>query len=115
MKPIRMNKELGVKDLAALGLNPTAQSIKKSGIETIVIDKWCIYEDVNVKTGELQTLLSIMDKDGRVYTTNSATFLREFTAHVDLYESMGATPEKVNVIRAIAGKSQREYISCTVE
>ena len=82
------------------------QPMKKADA-VVNVDHYAIYEDVNNASGEIVTLVSILDMDGNLYTTNSATFIDDFAAIVDAFPDV----EKVRVER-MTSKKNREFLVC---
>ena len=68
-------------------------------------------DDERVDEGEVKHnfVLSIMDDQGVIYSTNSPTFIREFS---DAYDVFGA--EDIHHVEIVGGKSKagRNYITC---
>lgn len=67
------------------------------------VDNFIIYTDVNID-GEVMTFVSIRETDGTTWTTNGATFVREFMAIVEAVESCG---ESLNAIKIVDGVSKK--------
>lgn len=76
--------------------------------QDVEVCDWVIYEGTNQK-GEMQTMLSITDGAGKVYTTISASTIREFEQIIDLFDA----PVKIHIMAGLA-KSGREFITCTL-
>lgn len=73
----------------------------------ITVGKYAVYVDRN-SDGEVHDICAIEDADsGKVYATNSATFIRSF---MDILEVIG----EANVVKCIGGttKNGRPYIDC---
>lgn len=111
MQIINSSANLTVKDIYFLTQSPNTKKMKDVQGERIPLSAWCLYEDVNKKTGEVHNILAISDGGGNSYATNSPTFIDDFFAMVQLFESMG---ESVPAITVISGKSKndREFITC---
>jgi len=91
----RLTKAQSVKKMSeAAGsvLNPTA---------------WVLFEDLNSKTGELQTVL-VMEDSGEMFATVSKTFIKEFC---DACEAFDNNPGAIKVIEGTT-KSGRKFITC---
>lgn len=72
---------------------------------------WCTFTDEKETTGEAVDLLSILTKDGEVYSCQSATFKREFMTIVDLMEDDGFSVIKFSGVT----KAGRDFISCKLD
>ena len=57
--------------------------------------------------------MSLTTKDGKAYTSNSCTFIRDFTSAVTMFAEFGA---EFHTIQVMNGKSKagREFITCKV-
>lgn len=109
------DKELTPEEVWLLTSDSSAVPIKKTvEVESIEIETFVLYDDVSEKTGEVREILSILGKDGRVYTTNSPYFIRDFRKMIDLFTQMGKTLDRVAVVRGVSGKTGREFITCSV-
>lgn len=94
-----------------LTMNHLTQKMSNCKGSTIRLARYCLYEDVDAKTGEVKEIFTIMDESGVVYGTNSKTFQDDFFKMVELFESMGATVNEIAVISGTS-KSGREFITC---
>lgn len=81
----------------------------KKAPETVDIDHYAIYEDVNNATGEVVQLASILDVEGKLFTTNSATFIDDFSAIVEAFPDV----QHVKVER-MTSKKNREFLVCSL-
>lgn len=111
MNIIKSNKELNVKEIYFLTMNPQTQKMKDVVGQRIEISSWAIYEDVNKKSGEVQEILTIATHEGETFATNSPTFKDDFIAMWDLFTGMGAIVPAIIVTNGMS-KNNREYISC---
>lgn len=87
-----------------------AQSVKKmSEASGSVLNPtaWVLFEDLNSKTGELQTVL-VMEDNGEMFATVSKTFIKEFC---DACEAFDNNPGAIKVIEGTT-KSGRKFITC---
>lgn len=73
-------------------------------------EAFIIYEDADIKTGEMKEVVSIL-VDGKAYATISSTFIREFKDLVNVFGD-----EELPEIEVVSGKSKagREFITVTV-
>ena len=91
-----------------LTVAPNIQKMSTVKGQTLDVDKWCIYIDVNNKTGEELELLSIMTPEHEVYATNSKTFIQSFRQIVEIFGTDG-----FNRITVESGTSKagREFLT----
>ena len=112
MEIIETSRELSAKD--KWKLTRDAGILKMSDFEgqTIQPITYCVYTDVNSE-GQEQTLLSIMDSEGKVYATNSETFRREF---LDMVKVFTESKEPLESILIMGGTTNagRHYITCAL-
>ena len=80
--------------------------------ELIDVNIWSIFVDEKEDSDDV-TILSIMDNDGIVYCTNSATFQRSFEEIADLYDDCGYTGF---TIKKLSGetKAGRPFVNCAL-
>lgn len=67
------------------------------------ISNFVIYTDTN-QDGELMTCVTLREPDGTMWTTNGATFVRDFSMIVEACERCG---EELTAIRIVEGKSKK--------
>ena len=93
-----------------LTMSPKMKQMRTLKGSRVEIAAWCIYEDTNAKTGDLQPILSIQTPEGEVFGTNSATMLADFLRMVDVFGADG-----IGAIEIIGGTSKqgREFITCS--
>lgn len=103
------NTEINTKEMYKLTRNALAVKMSDVEGETIAPVTWVHYEDEN-SDGVTMELLSISDGKN-VYTTNSATFIREFLVIADMFSN-----EDFPDIIVCGGqtKNDRHFITCTV-
>lgn len=87
---------------------PNIQKMSMVKGQTLDVDKWCIYTDVNDKTGEELELVSIMTPEHEAYATNSKTFLQSFRKIVEIFGTEGFNRITVGCGTSKAG---REFIT----
>ena len=111
MKILNASRELSKREEYKLTAGKGVQKIQDSTGLVIDVDIWAEYEDVNAK-GETVKVLSIMDKDGSIYTTVSETFKRSFYQIVEKWAG-----EDLPGILVLEGstKNGRTYYDCTIE
>lgn len=102
--------ELTRAQLYVLTRSQARQSLAKADVETIKLNAWCHYMDVNSNGNEVE-LLSLLDDNGSVYNTNSKYFIRDFMDMIDFFAEDGV--HEISVIHQISKKNQREFITCS--
>ena len=106
---IKSNKELTKRESYKMTLDPAIKKMKDFIGVQLDVSAYCLYSDVNKDDDEVE-VLSIMDKDGCVYATNSLTFKKDFMNIADLMDG------EDYAIEVISGQSKagREFITCTL-
>lgn len=109
MRIIEKSREMKKSEIFKMTKDPAIQKMSDNVGLKIEVESWLIYSDLNSK-GEEQTILSIADKEGNIYATNSATFREQFFDICDMLEG-----EPVDVVEVVSGvsKNGREYITCS--
>ena len=110
MKIIKSTENLTMKDKYDLTRNPETERMSNHKDEILSIDQFMIREEENQKDGEVVTIVSIKSGEN-IYATNSAVFVREFSALVGMAEEANET---IHHIKIVGGKSKnnRDFISC---
>lgn len=85
------------------------RSPMKKAAEIVEVQHFAIYEDVNNASGEVVQLATVMDNTGALFTTNSATFIDDFSAIVEAFPDV----EKIRVER-MTSKKNREFLTCSL-
>lgn len=111
MTIVNSSKNLSVKDIYALTMNPKTQKMKDCIDQRLELASWAIFEDVSKKTGEVQEILAIATPEGEVFATNSPTFKDDFINMISLFESMGENVPAI-VVSSGTSKAGREFITC---
>lgn len=113
MNIIKSSAELTVKEKYNLTMSSKIQRMRDAEGQRLEVCKWCEYIDVDTKTNEEKTILSIMTPEGEVFATNSATFLRDFEQITDMLLDAGEDGT-VFVIEVITGTSKagRTFYTC---
>ena len=110
----RTSRELTKVERYRLTLSPEIKTIQDLADGTeITVNAFCEFNDVNEETGELSSLLGILDKDGKTaYVTQSKTFAESFKNIADIFAEDG----EEFTIRKISGtsKSGRAYVDCVL-
>lgn len=114
MQIIKSSGEMGTKELYDMSLSSVGIQKMSDNVDSIVdVDRWLIYEKTDSE-GEIVTILSISNTEGKVFATNSPTFRKSFEEIIGLTESTG---EKLNSIKIVNGisKNGRTFITCVYE
>lgn len=93
-----------------LTMTPEAEKMSAHAGETITFDYWAVYEDVN-SHGEIQRILSIVDRDNRTYSTISPTFIEEFLKIVAIFDATAETFERFKISEGTSNAG-RKFITC---
>lgn len=98
------------KELYLMLKNPDSVKMSDAKGQTLHPEAYVLFDDVNQGTGEVVHIVSIRS-NGKVYATNSASFIREFDM---IAEAFG---DEIPDIEVTTGKSSkgRQYISCAVK
>ena len=89
--------------------SPAIRKMKDVVGSNIDVIKFLMYKDMNARNEEVE-ILSIMDNDGTVYATNSASFKKEFEL---IEEIMDGEPFSIEVISGTS-KAGRTFITCAL-
>lgn len=105
--------ELTIMEQYQLTMSPKIQRIKDCVGQRLEVAKWCVYEDVDKKSGDTKEILSMMSPEGEVFATNSDTFKSDFNDILSLLESAGMEGD-VFSLEVITGKSKagRDFFTC---
>ena len=106
----KTSKELSKKEIYKLTLDPAMKKMKDFIGSSIDVCAFCLYTDFNSKDNKEVEVLSVMDKDGTVFATNSPTFKKDFMNIAEILEDDDYS------IGIISGTSNagREFITCTL-
>lgn len=99
-------------DMYNLTKSPDRSKLANASGEILKLDKWLVYSEPNSK-GEETTLASLTTTDGRAFTTNSATFIRDFTSAVTMFAEFGTEFTTIQIVEGVS-KSGRKFITCKV-
>ena len=83
--------------------------MKKAAADVVEVQHYAIYTDVNKATGEDVQLATVMDNNGALFTTNSATFIDDFSAIVEAFPDV----ERIHIERMTSNKN-REFLACSL-
>lgn len=104
----KISKELNKKELYKMTMDAGIKKMKDYVGSSIDVYAYCIYTDFNSKDNKEVEVLSVMDTDGSVFATNSATFKKDFLNIATLMEGEDFS---VGVISGTS-KAGREFITC---
>lgn len=110
MTIIKTSKELTKKEIYKLTLDPAMKKMKDFIGSSIDVYAFCLYTDFNSKDNKEVEVLSVMDKDGSVFATNSPTFKKDF---MNIAEIMEDDDYSIGVISGTSNAG-REFITCTL-
>ena len=106
----KISKELTKKEAYKMTLDAGIKKMKDYVGSSIDVYAYCVYTDFNSKDNKEVEVLSVMDTDGSVYATNSATFKKDFLNIASLMEG-----EDFSVgITSGTSKAGRDFIACTL-
>lgn len=98
------------KELYLMLKNPDSIKMSDAKGQTLHPEAYVLFDDVNQGTGEVVHIVSIRS-NGKVYATNSASFIREFDM---IAEAFGDDMPDIEVTTGKSSKG-RQYISCAVK
>lgn len=103
------SRELTNEEIYLLTMSPKAESVKNHVGECIEVSAWVIFEDVDKKSGEVHSVLSVLTPDNKVFSTISTTFQSDFLDMAELFHNDFA-------FEVISGKSKagREFVTCAL-
>lgn len=99
-------------DVYALTKSPERSKLSEVSGAVLELDKWIVYSEPNSKGDEV-TLVSLATKDGKAYTSNSGTFIRDFTSAITMFAEFGAEFHTIQVMNG-QSKAGRNFIICKV-
>ena len=105
----KSDEEMSKKDIFMLTKNQKIRTVKSLENGTkINVKHWIEFSDVNSSTGEKVEILSMMDKTGECFATNSNSFKEMFFDIVDIMDGEDFTIEK------LGGKTKagRDFVTC---
>lgn len=102
-------ENISKRDMYKLTQNSGVQKLSEAGGSVITPEQWVLYEDADVKTGEVRKVL-VIAAGGETFATVSATFIDNFMKAVDnLGEDLGEL-----MIVSGTSKAGRSYITCEI-
>ena len=106
---INKSRELSNQELYLLTMSPKADSVKNHVGERIDVSAWAVFEDVDKKSGEVHSVLSVLTPDNEVFASISPTFQSDFLDMAELFHNDFA-------FEVISGKSNagREFVTCAL-
>lgn len=102
-------EDISKRDMFKLTQNSGVKKLSSAAGSTITPEQWVIYEDTDLKTGDLQKIL-VIEADGETFATVSKTFIDSFERAVD-YLGTDIGPIKV---ASGTSKGGRDYIDCAI-
>ena len=110
MKILQSTENLTMADRYNLTRNPLTERMSDHVGEEIEVKKYMVREEERADTEELVRIVSIYDGN-TVYSTNSATFVREFEGILLMAKESSAEIHRIKVANGTSKKG-REYITC---
>ena len=106
---INKSRELTNQEIYLLTMSPKADSVKNHVGERIEVSAWLLFEDVDKKSGEVHSVLSVLTPDNEVFSSISPTFQSDFMDMAELFHNDFA-------FDVISGKSKagREFVTCAL-
>lgn len=99
-------------DMYSLTKSPDRAKLSEVAGEILELDKWVVYSEPNSK-GDDVILASLITANGSAFTTNSATFIRDFTSAVDMFAEFGTEFTTIQIVEGMS-KNGRSFITCKV-
>ena len=109
MEILKSSSNLSPREMYFLTKAPTIEKMTAHVGETINPVQFMIYNDISAN-GDSHIIASIKTEAGKVYATNSPTFVREFT---DLIDMFGDELIKIHILQ-MQSKAGRNYITCVL-
>lgn len=106
----KTSKELNKKEAYKMTLDAGIKKMRDYLGLQIDVQAYCLYTDFNSKDNKEVEVLSIMDMDGAVYATNSATFKKDF---MNIAKLMDGEDFSIGITSGTS-KAGREFITCTL-
>ena len=103
--PENINK----RDMYKLTQNSNVQKLSAIAGSTITPEQWVLYEDEDLKTGEVRKVL-VNNADGEKFATVSRTFIDSFEKAVD---NLGDDPGEILIVSGTS-KAGRDFINCEI-
>lgn len=102
-------EDLDNRSVYKLTNSQNAQKMSAAAGSVLTPDKWVIFEDEDIKTGEIRKVL-VIEAQGEIFATVSKTFLDNFEKAVNFFDG------NVGQIEVISGTSKggRDFITCGI-
>ena len=106
---INKSRELSNQELYLLTMSPKADSVKNHVGERFDVSAWLLFEDVDKKSGEAHSVLSVLTPENEVVSSISPTFQSDFLDMAELFQNDFA-------FEVISGKSKagRDFVTCAL-
>lgn len=113
MEIIKKTEGLTAADLFALTKGNDVRKMADAKGETIEIAKYVLYTDADIH-GEIMKVLAVETVQGVRYATNSATFIRNFTDILTIFEESGEVPPTRYLVGSARSRNGRDYLTCSI-
>lgn len=88
------------------------EPLRKCDASRMELAEWVIFEDI-MNDGSVMECVSMKDKDGVIWTTNGATFVRDFSACAEACELGGEPLDSILIIER-QSKKGRSFRTCAL-
>lgn len=112
MTILKKSDNLTMQEMYKLIKSPEIAKLSSIKGEELEIAAFIVYEDADVKTGEITHVAGFESAQGELFATNSKTFVRDFLDIIAMCEEAGAALPTIIKVYPRTGKSGREYIQC---
>lgn len=102
-------EDLDNRSIYKLTNSQNAQKMSAAAGSVLTPEKWVIFEDADIKTGELRKVL-VIEAQGEVFATVSKTFLDNFEKAVNYFNG---DVGQIQVIQGVS-KGGRDFITCGI-
>ena len=103
------SRELTKQELYFLTMSPKSESVKNHIGERFDVSAWLVFEDVDKKSGEVHSVLSILTTENEVVSSVSPTFQRDFMDMAELFNN-----EFSFEVVSGTSKAGREFVTCAL-
>lgn len=99
MNIIAKSGNLSAAKMYNLTKSPEVQKLSNCAGQTLDLETWLIYEDVDSR-GEIRQVMAMSTPENESYATNSKTFIADFMNIVSMFTEAGEPiPTRISVVR----------------